>query len=93
MVIILVWYGFVMVEIDGEIFVVVDIGMCMLEPKELARAMSFPDWYRWEGPDGKPLTKRDQVKMIGNAVPTCLAKALVMAVVRPRPEIWVRLAA
>lgn len=79
-------HGLVTVEIDGESYIITDIGMRMLEPKELARAMGFPDWYRWEGPGGKPLTKRDQVKMIGNAVPTGLAKALVKAVVLQRPQ-------
>ena len=81
-------HGLVTVEIDGETYVITDIGMRMLEPHELARAMGFPEWYRWEGPDGQPLTKRDRVKMIGNAVPTGLAKALVKAVVLGRPEVF-----
>ena len=81
-------HGLVTVEIDGETWVIVDIGMRMLEPKELAAAMSFPPWYRWLKADGSPLTKRDQVKMIGNAVPPVVARALVEAVVRPRPEIF-----
>lgn len=81
-------HGLVTVEIDGETWVIVDIGMRMLEPHELAAAMSFPPWYRWLKKDGTPLTKRDQVKMIGNAVPPVVARALVEAVVRPRPEIF-----
>lgn len=81
-------HGLVTVEIDGATYVITDIGMRMLEPRELARAMGFPEWYRFEGPDGKPLTKRDQVKMIGNAVPTGLAKALVKAVVLQRPDVF-----
>ena len=79
-------HGLVTVEIDGETWVITDIGMRMLEPHELALAMGVPAWYRWLKPDGTPLTKRDQVKMIGNMVPTGIAKALVKAVVLARPE-------
>ncbi|HLP31483.1 MAG TPA: DNA cytosine methyltransferase, partial [Geothrix sp.] len=75
-------HGLVTVEIDGETYVITDIGMRMLEPRELAHAMGFPDWYDWSG-----FTKRDQVKMIGNAVPPPVARALVDAVLRPRPEL------
>lgn len=78
-------HGLVTVEIDGQTFVVTDIGMRMLEPHELARAMGFPEWYRFEHADGRTLSKRDQVKMIGNAVPCGLAQALVRAVVLARP--------
>jgi DNA (cytosine-5)-methyltransferase 1 len=81
-------HGLVTVDIDGETYVIVDIGMRMLEPKELAAAMGFPLTYQWLKADGSPLTKRDQVKMIGNAVPPDLAKALVLAVTRPRPELF-----
>ncbi|WP_306600727.1 DNA cytosine methyltransferase [Geothrix sp. 21YS21S-2] len=81
-------HGLVTVEIDGETYIITDIGMRMLEPKELAAAMGFPEWYRWVMAGGAPLTKRDQVKMIGNAVPPPLAKALVLAVAGPRPELF-----
>lgn len=37
---------------------------------------------------GKPLSKRDQVKMIGNAVPVNLARALVREVVHQRPAMF-----
>jgi DNA (cytosine-5)-methyltransferase 1 len=81
-------HGLVTVEIDGETYIITDIGMRMLEPAELATAMGFPSWYHWLKADGAHLTKRDQVKMIGNAVPPPLAKALVLAVARPRPELF-----
>jgi len=55
-----------------------------------AHAMGIPSWYRFLDTAGKAFTKRDQVKMIGNMVPTGLAKALVMAVAQVRPEIYVR---
>jgi len=77
-------HGLVTVEIDGETYVITDIGMRMLEPKELARAMGFPEDFRWLGHGGKPLTKRDQVKMIGNACPVNTVSALIKAVVLER---------
>jgi DNA (cytosine-5)-methyltransferase 1 len=45
-----------------------DIRFRMLQPHELAAAMSFPKGYQFTG------TKCDQVKQIGNAVPVQLAK-------------------
>lgn len=77
-------HGLVTVQIDGETYIVTDIGMRMLEPRELARAMGFPDWFRFEKADGTPLTKRDAVKMIGNACPVNTVKALIKAVVQQR---------
>jgi DNA (cytosine-5)-methyltransferase 1 len=62
-----------------------DIGMRMLEPRELAAAMGFPADYQWTDLAGKPLTKRDQVKMIGNACPVNTVCELVKSVVRARP--------
>jgi DNA (cytosine-5)-methyltransferase 1 len=48
----------------------------MLTPRELARAMSFPDDYRFSGNRG------DIVKQIGNAVDGSQAEALCAAVLR-----------
>ena len=62
--------------------------MRMLEPRELARAMGFPEWFRFETAEGKPLTKRDAVKMIGNACPVNTVKALIKAVVQVRPAVF-----
>jgi len=78
-------HGLVTVEIDGQTYALVDIGMRMLEPHELARAQGFPDTYRWPA-GGRALSKRDWVKMIGNAVTRHLACALIKAVVLARPE-------
>lgn len=78
-------HGLVTVEIDGANYAITDIGLRMLEPRELARAMGFPDWYRWEHADGSPLSKRDAVKMIGNACPVNTVKELIKAVVLQRP--------
>lgn len=70
--------GLVMVR--GEPYQIVDIGMRMLTPRELARAQGFPDSYVIDrGGDGKPLTKTAQVRMIGNSVCPPLARALILA--------------
>ena len=56
--------------LEGVIF---DIRYRMLQPHELAAAMSFPPEYIFTG------KKEDQVKQIGNAVPPILAEALITA--------------
>lgn len=78
--------GLVTVEIDGQTHVITDIGLRMLRRHELARAQGFPDWFRWEYPDGTPLTERDSVKLIGNACPVGTVRALIKAVVLRRPQ-------
>jgi DNA (cytosine-5)-methyltransferase 1 len=66
-------FGLVTVTIDGELYVIADIGMRMLTPRELARAQGFPDSYVLTG------TKTSQVARIGNSVPPVMAKVLVEA--------------
>lgn len=56
--------------VDGDL-VMLDIRFRMFQPHELAAAMSFPKTYQFAG------TKTDAVKMIGNAVPPYLARALM----------------
>ncbi len=47
----------------------VDIGLRMLQPRELYRAQGFPTPTRSNfGHDGKPFTKSEQVHMCGNSV-------------------------
>lgn len=80
---------FVTVTIQGIEWIVVDIGMRMLVPRELARAQGFPDSYVidrtiiWDEAAGefveRQLTKTEQVRMIGNSVSPEHAKALVLA--------------
>jgi DNA (cytosine-5)-methyltransferase 1 len=50
-----------------------DIGLRMLEPRELARAQGFPDSYKLEG------TKTQQIARIGNSVCPQVVEALVRA--------------
>lgn len=74
------------VEIDAQNYAITDIGMRMLEPHELAAAMGFPADYHWTKPDGSLLTKRDRVKMIGNACPVNTVAELIKTVVLARGQ-------
>lgn len=72
--------GLVTVMIDGEPYAIVDIGMRMLTPRELARAQGFPDSYVIErGADGRRVTRTDQVRLIGNSVCQQVARAVIEA--------------
>jgi len=66
-------FGLVTVQVNGEPYVIVDIGMRMLTPRELARAQGFPDTYLLTG------TKTSQVARIGNSVCPHVAAAIVRA--------------
>ena len=66
-------FGLVTVDLDGEPWVIADIGMRMLQPRELARAQGFDDSYVLTG------TKREQVARIGNSVCPPVARALAEA--------------
>jgi len=71
---------FGLVTVRGEEYQIVDIGMRMLTPRELARAQGFPDDYVLDPVvNGKPLSKTAQVRMIGNSVCPPLARALLEA--------------
>ena len=64
-------FGLVTVDIGGEQYALVDIGMRMLQPRELARAQGFSDDYVLTG------TKTQQIAKIGNSVCPPVARALV----------------
>lgn len=66
-------FGLVLVHVAGEAYVIVDIGLRMLAPRELARAQGFPDTYVLTG------TKTSQVARLGNSVCPHVAAALVKA--------------
>lgn len=57
-------------DVDGKQYLI-DILYRMLTPRELARGMSFPDWYEFSG------NREEVVKQIGNSVPRLTAKALI----------------
>ncbi len=66
-------FGLVTVTIHGELYVIVDIGMRMLTPRELANAQGFPSDYILTG------TKTSQVARIGNSVCPPVAQAIAAA--------------
>lgn len=66
-------FGLVTVMVDGEPHIIVDIGLRMLQPRELATAQGFGEDYILTG------TKANQVAKIGNSVPPPMVKALVKA--------------
>lgn len=82
---------FVTLDIDGLRFVVVDIGMRMLTPRELYTAQGFPADYKIDGyydrsqighnggPAWVPFTKEVQISCVGNSVCPPVAKALAAA--------------
>lgn len=73
-------FGLVTVTIAGEEYVIVDIGMRMLTPRELFNAQGFPpDYIIDRDSSGKPITKTAQVAKCGNSVCPPLAEALVRA--------------
>jgi DNA (cytosine-5)-methyltransferase 1 len=81
-------YAVVTVTIDAVTYVIVDIGLRMLRPRELARAQGFPEGYvldpivrkfvrgKWVE---QRLTIAEQISAIGNSVCPPMARALVAA--------------
>lgn len=82
-------FAVVTVTIDAITYIIVDIGLRMLKPRELARAQGFPDsyvlnpecWYTTEKGNRKfgPLPIAMQISAIGNSVCPPVARALVAA--------------
>jgi DNA (cytosine-5)-methyltransferase 1 len=80
-------FAVVTVTIDAVTYVIVDIGLRMLKPRELARAQGFPDdyvldpecWYLTDAGNAKfgRLPVSHQISAIGNSVCPPMARALV----------------
>jgi len=71
---------FVTLTIGAVTYVIVDVGMRMLVPRELYRAQGFPEDYEIErGADGTLFSKSVQVSCYGNSVCPPVAAALVSA--------------
>lgn len=69
-----------LVTVEGEDYVIADIGMRMLEPHELYAAQGFPSNYIIAPTiNGRRLPKHAQVRMCGNSVSPPLAAALARA--------------
>jgi DNA (cytosine-5)-methyltransferase 1 len=79
-------FGLVTVTVAGEEYVIVDIGMRMLTPRELFRAQGFPESYQIDEVDlpnslfgTRKLTKKAQTRLVGNSVSPHVAAALIGA--------------
>lgn len=69
-----------LLEIAEDWYFISDIGMRMLEPRELYRAQGFPEDYIIDRDcTGKTYSRKEQVARCGNAVPPPFAEALVRA--------------
>lgn len=69
-----------LVTVAGEEYAIADIGMRMLQPRELFRAQGFPDTYRIDSTaDGIALPKSTQVRLCGNSVCPPVAAAVIRA--------------
>tara|TARA_R110002167_G_scaffold366451_1_gene597538 strand:+ start:19411 stop:20778 length:1368 start_codon:yes stop_codon:yes gene_type:complete len=70
---------FALVTVKHKQRQIIDIATRMLTAKELFKAQSFPDDYVIDRDDkGQKLTKVEQVRRCGNAVPPLLAAAVVL---------------
>lgn len=68
----------VVLDIDGEKYIIKDIFLRMLKPEELKRMQGFPDDYIINRDiDWKPYPIKEQVARIGNSVVPIMAEALV----------------
>lgn len=70
-------FGLVTVIVQGSEYVIADIGLRMLQPRELFRAQGFPESYKIDHVSGRILTKKAQVRMCGNSVCPQVASALI----------------
>ena len=77
-----------LVTVEGEEYVITDIGMRMLEPHELYAAQGFPrDYIIAPEYKGRAMAKHAQVRMCGNSVCPPIAAAIAQANV---PEMVVK---
>lgn len=68
----------VILDIDGEQYIIKDIFLRMLKPEELKRMQGFPDDYIIDRDiDWKPYPIKEQVARIGNSVVPVMAETLV----------------
>lgn len=71
---------FAVITVEGQEYIIADIGMRMLTPRELYSAQGFPADYKIEIDfQGRRLPKDAQVRMCGNSVCPDVAAALVRA--------------
>lgn len=69
-----------LLDIFGVLWFISDVGLRMFCPRELYRAMGFPDDYIIDRDvSGNPISREDQVARCGNAVCPALSEAMVRA--------------
>ncbi len=77
----------VLMRVGDQEWVLADIGMRMLTPRELFLCQGFPAAYVIEhigaGAAKRKLTKKDQTRLVGNSVPPHVAAALIAANLKP----------
>lgn len=83
-----------LVVVRGDLYRIVDIGMRMLTPEELFKAQGFlpgyiHDHYIDANGEKHPLTKADQVRMVGNSVSPPVAAAILKANIEIRNQVEV----
>lgn len=79
---------FALVTIHGEEYIITDIKMRMLTPRELFNAQGFPENYVIDHDyEGKPYSKSNQVARCGNAVTPPVPAALVRANLKEMCEV------
>lgn len=73
-------FGLVIVHIKGEPYVIADIGMRMLTPRELFTAQGFSPSYKIDlTVNGRTMPKATQIRLVGNSVSPPPAIALAVA--------------
>lgn len=73
-------FAVVTVQINGETYIITDICMRLLTPREQFTAQGFPADYEIErGHDGRRLSKTEQTHKCGNSVSPPVARALAAA--------------
>jgi DNA (cytosine-5)-methyltransferase 1 len=73
-------FGLVLVHVHGVPYVIVDIGMRMLTPRELYNGQGFPKIYIINPIfNGKPFSQAEQVAKCGNSVSPVMPNALARA--------------
>ena len=71
---------FGLVTVHGVDYVITDVGLRMLAPRELYNAQGFPADYIIDFEfNGRPVTKTDQIELVGNSVCPDVAEAIVAA--------------
>ncbi|MCD0155985.1 DNA cytosine methyltransferase [Deinococcus sp. 6GRE01] len=72
--------GLVVLQVRGEWYILADIGMRMLTPRELARCQGVGDSFVLDTTaEGKPVSKSRQVRGLGNMVCPAPAEAITRA--------------